>query len=105
MNPSSVLSGLTGNSLMSLDPDLRLHLRGCMQEILTTAPRVLGREWPDKLRQITPEKILKSSERNTEGVPSMLVDWREGRRMELERGALLLRWWMRPGERKSSIRR
>lgn len=84
MNPSSVLSGSTGNSRMSLDAELRHHLTGCMSEILLTAPLVLGRPWPEKLKQVTPEKILKSSERNTEGVPSMLLDWKEKRPMELE---------------------
>ncbi|ORY69280.1 ketopantoate reductase PanE/ApbA-domain-containing protein [Leucosporidium creatinivorum] len=84
MNPSSVLSGSTGNSRMSLDPELRLHLAGCMNEIFQTAPKVLGRPWPEKLAKVDADKILKSSERNSEGLPSMLVDWQAGRPMELE---------------------
>lgn len=84
MNPSSVLSGSTGNSRMSLDPELRLHLAGCMKEIFSTAPKVLGRPWPEKLAKVDADKILKSSERNSEGLPSMLVDWQAGRPMELE---------------------
>ncbi|KAK4057682.1 hypothetical protein OIO90_001330 [Microbotryomycetes sp. JL221] len=84
MNPSAVLSGGTGNSRMSLDAELRRHLAGCMNEIFETAPKVLGRDWPEKLRKADAEKILKSSERNTEGLPSMLLDWQAGRPMELE---------------------
>lgn len=84
MNPSAVLSGGTGNSRMSLDPELRRHLAGCMNEIFETAPKVLGRDWPDKLKKVDADKILKSTERNTEGLPSMLLDWQAGRPMELE---------------------
>ena len=84
MNTSAVLSGGTGNSRMSLDPELRLHLTGCMNEIFTTAPLVLSVPWPPKLASINAEKILKSSERNTAGKPSMLLDWEAGRPLELE---------------------
>ncbi|SCV68496.1 BQ2448_617 [Microbotryum intermedium] len=84
MNPSSVLAGATGNARMSLDPELRLHLKGCMNEIFHTTPKVLGREWPPKLKKVDADMILKSSERNTAGLPSMLVDWIEGRPMEIE---------------------
>ncbi|SCZ90462.1 BZ3500_MvSof-1268-A1-R1_Chr1-3g02005 [Microbotryum saponariae] len=84
MNPSSVLAGATGNARMSLDPELRLHLKGCMNEIFHTAPKVLGRDWPPKLKKVDADMILKSSERNTDGLPSMLVDWIEGRPMEIE---------------------
>jgi ketopantoate reductase len=55
-----------------------------MQEIFETAPKVLGREWPSKLASANADKILKSSERNTDGLPSMLLDWQAGRPMELE---------------------
>lgn len=84
MNTSAVLSGGTGNSRMSLDPELRLHLAGCMNEIFDTAPKVLGRPWPAKLAAANAEKILKSTERNTSGKPSMLLDWEAGRPLELE---------------------
>jgi 2-dehydropantoate 2-reductase len=84
MNTSAVLSGGVGNSRMSLDSELRLHLTGCMNEIFTTAPLVLGRPWPAKLAAMNAEKILRSSERNTEGIPSMLLDWQAGRPLELE---------------------
>jgi 2-dehydropantoate 2-reductase len=67
---------------MSLDPELRLHLRGVMEEVLTTAPKVLGRPFPKHLA--TADKILRSTERNTDGKPSMLLDWEAGRPLELE---------------------
>lgn len=82
MNPSSVLSNGTGNAAMSVDPETRTHLHACMTEVLETAPKVLGRPFPKKLA--TADAILKSSERNTSGKPSMLLDWEAGRPMELE---------------------
>lgn len=82
MNPSAVLSYGTGNSRMSLDPELRIHLKGCMEEVFSTAPKILGRPFPTKLA--TSDAILRSSERNTSGKPSMLLDWEAGRPMELE---------------------
>lgn len=83
MNPSSVLSGGTTNSRMSLDPELRRHLHACMNEIFTTAPQILGIPF-DPQKHASPERILKSTERNTAGKPSMLLDWQAGRPMELE---------------------
>ena len=82
MNPSSVLTAGCGNAEMTLDPELRIHLAGVMQEVLDTAPKVLGRPFPAKLA--TAEQILKSTERNTSGKPSMLLDWERGNAMELE---------------------
>ncbi|KAK9900167.1 2-dehydropantoate 2-reductase [Cystobasidium minutum MCA 4210] len=82
MNPSAVLSGGVGNAAMSLDEETRRHLRACMIEVLETAPKVLGRPFPAKLA--TADAILKSTERNTSGKPSMLLDWEAGRPMELE---------------------
>ncbi|KAK0558090.1 hypothetical protein OC846_000083 [Tilletia horrida] len=81
-NPSAVLSGGSTNSAMALDPELRIHVRGVMQEIWETAPRILGQPFDSHLA--TPDKILTSTERNTSGRPSMLVDWEQGRPMELE---------------------
>ncbi|SNX82005.1 uncharacterized protein MEPE_00710 [Melanopsichium pennsylvanicum] len=83
MNPSSVLSGGTTNSRMSLDPELRIHLKACMDEIFTTAPKILGIPF-DENKHANPQKILKSTERNTTGKPSMLLDWQSDRPMELE---------------------
>lgn len=82
MNPSAVLSHGAGNAEMALDPELRIHLKGVMEEVLDTAPKVLGRPFPQSLA--TPDAILKSTERNTSGKPSMLIDWEKGSRMELE---------------------
>jgi len=81
-NPSAVLSGGSTNSAMALDPELRIHVRGVMYEIWETAPKILGQEFDSHLAK--PDKILTSTKRNTGGRPSMLVDWENGRPMELE---------------------
>lgn len=83
MNPSAVLSGGSGNAAMVEDPELHRHLRGIMEEILTTAPKLLGEQFPSDFA--TAEQILKSTQRNKSGSkPSMLLDWEGGKRMELE---------------------
>ncbi|KAF8529273.1 2-dehydropantoate 2-reductase [Hysterangium stoloniferum] len=82
MNPSAVLSHGTENARMVKDSELRTHLRGCMEEVFQAAAVVLGAPLPSHLA--TAEQILKSTERNTGGRPSMLVDWEKGARMELE---------------------
>jgi 2-dehydropantoate 2-reductase len=83
MNPSAVLSSGTTNNEMSLDPELYLHLKGVMDEVLTTAPKVLGTPLPEDFA--TSEQLLKSTQRNTSGSkPSMLLDWEQGKTMELE---------------------
>ena len=86
MNPSSVLSGGAGNQELSQDPELAIHTRGIMDEVLSAATKVLGKEIPWKeLGLATPEQVLVSVSRNTTGSrPSMYWDWVEGRRMELE---------------------
>ncbi|KAL8400817.1 hypothetical protein RB594_001003 [Gaeumannomyces avenae] len=81
-NPSAVLSGGRGNADSALDPELRRHLRGVMDEIFAAAPAVLGRPFPPELA--TPDKILTSNERNKGSKPSMLLDWEAGRPLELE---------------------
>lgn len=84
MNPSSVLSGGSTNHDMSVDSELSRHLLGIMHEVMDTAPKILGRPFPEK-GFATPEKILQSTQRNTSGsVPSMQLDWAAGRKMELE---------------------
>lgn len=83
MNPSSVLSGGCGNQEMSVDPELSRHLTGIINEVLDTAPKVLGKPLPAKLA--TAEKILESTKRNSSGSrPSMWGDWEKGAKMELE---------------------
>ncbi|TKA65177.1 hypothetical protein B0A55_09222 [Friedmanniomyces simplex] len=83
MNPSSVLSGGTANQAMSNDPELSHHLLKVMEEVLETAPKVLGKALPPTSAQ--PEQVLQSIKRNNSGnKPSMLMDWEKGNRMELE---------------------
>ncbi len=81
-NPSAVLSGGRGNADMASDPELRLHLRGVMDEIWNAAPRILGRPFPPDLA--APDRILASTDRNKGARPSMLLDWEAGRPLELE---------------------
>ena len=61
---------------------MRRHILGVMNEIRDAAPKVLGKTFSDDLA--TPEKIIRSTERNTGAKPSMLLDWEAGRPMELE---------------------
>lgn len=83
MNPSAVLSGGSTNEAMSNDPELAVHLKGVMDEVLTTGPKVVGTPFPSEFA--TAEQILKSTRRNTSGSkPSMLLDWESGKQMELE---------------------
>jgi 2-dehydropantoate 2-reductase len=83
MNPTAVLSGGTPNAVMANDPDLAAFLLGVMNEVLETAPKVLGQPLPTKLASA--EQILKSTRKNDSGSkPSMLLDWEQGKRMELE---------------------
>ncbi|KAK7557100.1 2-dehydropantoate 2-reductase [Phyllosticta citricarpa] len=81
-NPSAILSGGRGNADMVTDAELRAHLHGIMAELYDAAPRILGRPFPDKLA--APDTILKSTERNKGGKPSMLLDWERGQPLELE---------------------
>jgi ketopantoate reductase len=67
---------------MALDPELRIHLKGCMDELFDAVPRIVGRPFSDKMAK--PDRILTSTERNTEGLPSMLLDWQKGAPLELE---------------------
>ncbi|KAK1827670.1 ketopantoate reductase PanE/ApbA-domain-containing protein [Podospora conica] len=81
-NPSAVLSGGRGNADMVRDAELRAHLKGVMEEIWEAVPRVLGRGFGEGMA--SPERILKSTERNVGSKPSMLLDWEAGRPMEVE---------------------
>lgn len=86
MNPSSVLTGGCGNQELASEPDLEEHIKGVMNEVLKTAPKVLGKPLPVKeLKLATPEQVVASVRKNTSGSrPSMWQDWEKGRRMELE---------------------
>lgn len=83
MNPSAVLSGGSTNQEMAKDSELYIHLKGIMDEVLSTAEKVLGITLPADLA--TSEAILRSTMKNTSGSkPSMLLDWEAGKKMELE---------------------
>lgn len=83
MNPSAVLSSGTPNGAMALDPELYIHLKGIMDEVLSTAPKILGKPFPKEFASA--EAILRSTQKNTSGSkPSMLLDWEQGKNMELE---------------------
>lgn len=82
-NPSAVLSGGVGNAEMVMDPELRVHLAGVMNEIWSAAPKILGRSDPFQ-GLAGPEKILKSTERNVGSKPSMLLDWEKESPLEIE---------------------
>ncbi|KAK8196137.1 hypothetical protein M8818_007290 [Zalaria obscura] len=82
-NPSSVLSGGSSNATMALDSEAQLHIKGVMDEVLTTGPKVLNTQFPKEFA--TSEAILRSTQKNTSGSrPSMWADWESGKRMELE---------------------
>lgn len=83
MNPSSVLSGGTPNQEMSNDPELYRHLKGVMDEVLETAPKVVGTPLPSEFA--TSEALLRSTQKNSSGSkPSMALDWEGGKPLELE---------------------
>lgn len=81
-NSTAVLSGGRGNADQLRDPELREHILGIMNEIWNAAPRVLGKPLPASVA--TPERLVRSNERNEGAKPSMLLDWEAGRPMELE---------------------
>ncbi|KAH0339808.1 2-dehydropantoate 2-reductase, partial [Aureobasidium melanogenum] len=83
MNPSSVLSNGSTNAAMAKDPELSRHLHATMLEILHTAPKIIGQEFPPEFASA--DKLLASTRKNTSGSrPSMWLDWEAGKRMELE---------------------
>ncbi|KAK6337770.1 hypothetical protein TWF696_001250 [Orbilia brochopaga] len=82
-NPSSVLSNGTSNRAMAEDAEMSEHVRGVMEEVLTTAPKVLGAPFPAEFASA--ETILNSTRKNVSGSrPSMWADWEAGRPMEVE---------------------
>ncbi|KAL1995397.1 hypothetical protein VTN49DRAFT_1584 [Thermomyces lanuginosus] len=83
MNPSSVLCGGRGNADMVRDPELRAHLRACMEEIFHAVPKIFPGRSLDTVGA-SPDRILTSTERNVGAKPSMLLDWEAGRPLELE---------------------
>ena len=86
-NPTAVLCGGRGNADMIQDPELRAHVKGVMEEVLSAAPLVLdlkGGKLPDSLGLAEPERILRSTERNVGAKPSMLLDWEGRKKIETE---------------------
>ncbi|PLW26715.1 hypothetical protein PCASD_20767 [Puccinia coronata f. sp. avenae] len=86
MNPSSIISGGIPSSEMVKIPQLRLHLEGCMEEVLEAGKKIFGIDsFPPGSASI--ERILESSARSNQLSiikPSMLVDWELGRPLEIE---------------------
>lgn len=83
MNPSSVLADGADNAGMAKDADMAAHLKGVMDEVLDTAPKVVGQAFPPDFA--TSEQILRSTQKNPSGsVPSMQMDWAGGKKMEME---------------------
>ncbi|PBP18779.1 2-dehydropantoate 2-reductase [Diplocarpon rosae] len=83
MNPSAVLSGGSTNHEMSMDLEMYLHLQGVMDEVLLTAEKILETPLPKEFA--SSQAILESTRKNTSGSkPSMLLDWEQGKKMELE---------------------
>jgi 2-dehydropantoate 2-reductase len=83
MNPSSVLTLCSSNHAMASDPEVQIHLKAVMTEILDTAPKILGQPMPTSFA--SPDQIIRSTQRNTSGsIPSMASDWQAGKRMEIE---------------------
>jgi 2-dehydropantoate 2-reductase len=83
MNPSSVLSGGAPNVDMAKDEEMSEHIVGIINEVLETAPKVVGVPMPKEYA--TADQIVRSTSKNTTGsVPSMQQDWAAGKKMELE---------------------
>ncbi|KAI9660444.1 MAG: hypothetical protein M1821_009794 [Bathelium mastoideum] len=82
-NPTSVLCGGTSNAAMAHDSVLYEHLKGAMDEVLTTGPKVIGHPFPSDFA--SSEAILRSTQKNTSGSrPSMWADWEQGKPLEVE---------------------
>jgi 2-dehydropantoate 2-reductase len=82
-NPSSVLTLCSSNASLASDPEVTLHLKGVMTEILETAPKIIGQPMPKEFA--APDKILASTRKNMSGsIPSMAIDWEAGKKMEIE---------------------
>ncbi|KAH9816254.1 ketopantoate reductase PanE/ApbA-domain-containing protein [Melampsora americana] len=85
MNPSSILSGGLTNSEMVKDPVMRIHLIGCMNEILRAICVIFEIERiPNHLASV--EEILNSINRTKTHLikPSMLTDWEQNRPLEIQ---------------------
>lgn len=82
-NPLSILAGGVPNREMAVHPSLGLAVRAIVDEVLETAPKVLGAALPSKYP--TTDQIMASATRNQSGSKSsMLLDWEARRPLELE---------------------
>lgn len=82
MNPTAVLSGELGNADMVQDPELHIHLKSCMDEVLRAMAVIFEGETLPNLAK--PDDILTSTSRNKGAKSSMLLDWQQGKPMEIE---------------------
>lgn len=82
MNPTAVLSGELGNADMVQDSELHIHLKSCMDEVLRAIAVIFEGETLPNLAK--PDDILTSTSRNKGAKSSMLIDWQQGRPMEIE---------------------
>ncbi|EWC47248.1 hypothetical protein DRE_03367 [Drechslerella stenobrocha 248] len=82
-NPSAVLANGATHREMVMDPAMAEHVKGVMEEVLTTAPKVLGAPFPAEFASA--DTIMRSTRKNISGGrPSMWADWESGRPMEVE---------------------
>ena len=82
-NPSSVLCGGPPKATMAHDPLLYEHLKGVMDEVLQTGPKVIGRSFPPEFA--SSELLMRSTQKDPSGSrPSMWADWEHGKALELE---------------------
>ncbi|KAI9720688.1 MAG: hypothetical protein M1828_005568 [Chrysothrix sp. TS-e1954] len=80
MNPSSVLSGGASNYAMSTDSELLRHLEAVINEVLTTAAKVVALPPPKEFPNA--ETFLNSARSQaSDGKPSMWHDWETGKEM------------------------
>ena len=83
MSPASVLSGGCYSRELVMDDELRIHIKAILDEVLSTAPKVLGFPFPKEFA--TADQLLASFARNaSDAKSSMLLDWEQGKTMELE---------------------
>jgi len=82
-NPISILAGGVNTRVMLTDPETELAIRETMAEVQQVAYAVLGiRHFPEPL--FTAERYIELTKSLSGYKPSMLVDFEEGRPMEVE---------------------
>ncbi|KAI8895984.1 ketopantoate reductase PanE/ApbA-domain-containing protein [Globomyces pollinis-pini] len=81
-NPISIIEGCKTTDLLLSDPRIRETIRSTMEEIKWTAEQILKVPFPNTLMSI--DKYLEVTEDLKDYKPSMLIDWENGREMELD---------------------